>query len=277
MHRSGPLPPPLAHVASPSPAKIKSKLANSEKPRLAASESAPVKLPAELFALATSRKSMEDPALSRALENIQAAVSNPQMQLRDPIMWVGCVVLWPAWMQESTLRQQGGRRWTNHLRRPQKTCHSLHRAVGYQGLIMVHVVDTRIPHVSVSYNLCLHEWPPTLCSVRPCSSQHPTFLWLQQASRLESERTKLVIQSQELQIWDMAREEELVLLRVRAYAFQRRAGWCGSHALAQTSGRFSGCGTWGCGMPALHNRPLSTILRATAPAPALHHYAYPPG
>lgn len=118
MRRSGPLPPPLAHVASPSPAKIKSKLAHSEKPRLAASESAPVKLPAELFALATSRKSMEDPALSRALENIQAAVSTLDMHSRDHIMWAVCVVLWPAWVQESTLRQ-----WV-----PAVDKHSLYRA-----------------------------------------------------------------------------------------------------------------------------------------------------
>ncbi|KXZ50231.1 hypothetical protein GPECTOR_17g869 [Gonium pectorale] len=33
------------------------------------------------------------------------------------------------------------------------------------------------------------------------------------ATRLETERAKLIIQSQELQIWDMSREEELVLLR----------------------------------------------------------------
>lgn len=38
-----------------------------------------------------------------------------------------------------------------------------------------------------------------------------------QASRLEAERSKLLIQSQELQIWDMAREEELQLLRVRRW------------------------------------------------------------
>lgn len=84
--------------------------------------------------------------------------------------------------------------------------------------------------------LGLHRSPcrtPFACtsglgSFRPCLLKHLRFVWLPQATRLESERTKLVIQSQELQIWDMAREEELVLLRVRAYALHPLAGWCGS-------------------------------------------------
>lgn len=62
-----------------------------------------------------------------------------------------------------------------------------------------------------------------------------------QATRLEAERARLSIQSQELQIWDMARDEEIGLLKVRR-CYTRGAGmhvWCaeGTKPLAIGTGR----------------------------------------
>ncbi|GIL68271.1 hypothetical protein Vafri_21499, partial [Volvox africanus] len=66
--------PALACVASPSPAKARRRPA-TERPSLQSANMAPVKLPSELFAIATSRSVQGDLALSKALDGIQAAAT----------------------------------------------------------------------------------------------------------------------------------------------------------------------------------------------------------
>jgi hypothetical protein len=167
--------PVLSQVASPSPAKARRRPA-TERPSLPTGNVAPVKLPSELFAIATSRGSQGDLALSKALDGIQAAVRQPE-----------------------SFAQSNGRAGM--------------RATARHATAQVHP-RTALDLCSVSVRRLMRspyeQTVPEHMQMMPKKS-----LPIAQATRLETERTKLVIQSQELQIWDMAREEELVLLKVR--------------------------------------------------------------
>lgn len=67
--------PVLAQAASPSPARIKARLTDLSKPRMmTASVPAALKLPQELFAVATSRASLQDTSLLKAVDELQHAV-----------------------------------------------------------------------------------------------------------------------------------------------------------------------------------------------------------